>query len=189
MISRFLILQIQNFLDFINDTFSWKSHIEYVMPKLSSACYAMILVKPYVSQNTIRMIYYSYFHSIMTYGLLFWGHSSGTLQIFRLQKKIIRIVLGCRSRGSCRNIFTKLKMLPVPSQFILSLLLFVIKNRNQYTVNSEVYHIDTRQHVNFHQPLPSLVKYQKGVYYLGVESLMGFLLISNMNPTILKDLN
>jgi hypothetical protein len=22
------------------------------------------------------MIYYSYFHSVMTYGLLFWGHSS-----------------------------------------------------------------------------------------------------------------
>jgi len=27
----------------------------------------------------------------------------------------------------------------------------------------------TRQHCNFHQPLPSLIKLQKGVYYLGIK--------------------
>jgi hypothetical protein len=37
----------------------------------------------------------------------------------------------------------------------------VIKNMEQYTVNSEVHHIDTRQHSNLHQPLPNLAKYQK----------------------------
>jgi len=30
-----------------------------------------------------------------------------------------------------------------------------------------MYHIDTRQHANFHQPYVNLTKYQKGVY-LGV---------------------
>jgi hypothetical protein len=33
--------------------------------------------------------------------------------------------------------------------------------------NSEVYHTDMHQHLNLHQPLPNLTKYQKGVYYLG----------------------
>jgi len=33
-------------------------------------------VKPYVSINTLKMIYYFCFHSVMTYGLLFWGHST-----------------------------------------------------------------------------------------------------------------
>jgi hypothetical protein len=129
----------------------------------------------------------------MTYGVLFWGHSSHSTKIFRSQKKIIRIMLGCRSRDSGRNMFTKLKILPLPSQFILSLL-FVIKNMNQYTVNSKVYHIDTRQHFNFHQPLPSLVKYQKGVYYLGAKVFSGlpsYIKHESNNPTrfklILKD--
>jgi len=36
-------------------------------------------------------------------------------------------------------------------------------------VTSETYHIDTRQHANFHQPSMNLTKYQKGVYCLGVE--------------------
>jgi hypothetical protein len=102
---------------------------------------------------------------IQHYGLLFWGHSPDSVKIFRLQKKIIRIMLGCRSRDSCRKLFIKLKMLPLPTQYIFSLLLFEIKNKEQYTVNSEVYHIDMRQHLNLHQPLPNLTKYQKGVYY------------------------
>jgi len=33
----------------------------------------MRLVKPYVTANTLKMIYYSYFHSIITYGLKFKG--------------------------------------------------------------------------------------------------------------------
>jgi hypothetical protein len=77
---------------FINNNLSWKPHIEYIRAKLSSACYAMISIKPYVTINTLKMIYYSYFHSIMTYGLLFWGNSPDSITIFRLQKRIIRIV-------------------------------------------------------------------------------------------------
>jgi hypothetical protein len=86
---------------FINNNLSWKTHIECIKSKLSSACYAMRSVKSYVTINTLKMIQYSYFHSVMTYGLLFWGSSPDSIKIFRLQKKIIRIMMGCRSRDSC----------------------------------------------------------------------------------------
>ena len=36
-------------------------------------------------------------------------------------------------------------------------------------VNSEIYHNDTKQHSNFHQPPVNLTKYQKGVDCLGVK--------------------
>ena len=68
----------------INNTLSWKTHIECIKCKLSSACYAMQSVKPYVSLNTLKMIYCSCFHSGMTYGLLFWGHFSDSIKIFML---------------------------------------------------------------------------------------------------------
>jgi len=120
--------------------------------------------KPSVAINTLKMIYYSYFHSVMTYGLLFWGHSSDSIKIFRLHKNIIRIIMGCRRSDSCRKLFFNLENLPFPSQQIFSLLLLMIKNRNQCRVNSVIYHIDTRQHANFHQPSLNFIKYQKGVY-------------------------
>ena len=56
---------------FVNNNLSWKTHIANIKSKLGSACSAMWLVKPYVSINTLKMIYYSCFHSVMTYGLLF----------------------------------------------------------------------------------------------------------------------
>jgi len=38
-------------------------------------------------------------------------------------------------------------------------------------VSSEIYHIDTRRHINFHQPSVNLTKYQEGVYCGGVKVL------------------
>jgi len=96
-------------------------------------------------------------------------HTPDSIKIFRLQKKIIRIMMGCRSKDSCRKFFFNLEILPLPSQYILSLLLFMIRNKNQFLVNSEIHHIYTRQHANLYQPSLNVTKYQKGVYCLGVK--------------------
>jgi len=66
-------------------------------------------------------------------------------------------------------LFINLEILPFPSQYILSLLMFMIRNRSQFLANSEIRHINTRQHANFHQLSMNVAKYQKGVYYLGVK--------------------
>ena len=131
--------------------YSWNTHIECIKSKLSSTCYAVRSVKPFLAINTLKMIYYSYFHSVMTYGLLFWGNSPDSKKIFRLQKMIIRLMAVCRYRDSFRKLFINLEILPLPSQYILSLLMFIIRNRSQFLVNSEIHHINTRQHANFHQ--------------------------------------
>ena len=115
----------------------------------------------------------------MTYGLLFWGNSPESIKIFRLQKKIIRIMIGCRSRDSCKKLIFNLKILPLPCQYILSLLLFMIRNKNQFLVNSGIYDTDTRQHANFHHPSENMTKHQKGVYCLGVKAF-------NMLPSYTK---
>jgi hypothetical protein len=45
------------FLGLILDSaFSWKVHIDPAVPKLSSACYAMRMVKPLLSQETLKMV-------------------------------------------------------------------------------------------------------------------------------------
>ena len=130
----------------------------------------MRLVKPFVTTNTLRMTYYSYIHSAMTYGFLFWRNSPDSIKIFRLQKKNIRIMTGRRSTDSCGKLFISLEILPLPFQYIFSLLFFfTIRNKNQLLINSEMHHIDTRQHANFHQPSVNMTKYKKAVYYIGVK--------------------
>jgi len=96
----------------------------------------MRVIKPFLSQNSLKVVYYSYFHSVMTYGLIFRRNSHHSNIIFRLQKRIIRIIVGIRGRDSCREQFKKLKILPLQIQYILSLLLFVIDNGNYFKVHS-----------------------------------------------------
>jgi hypothetical protein len=91
------------------------------------------------------------------------------MKIFRLQKCMVRIIFGCKSTDSCRQLFKKIQILPLWSQHILTLLLFVVKDKNQYKGNLEVHNIYTRHHFDLHQPLPNLVKYQKGIYCGGIK--------------------
>jgi len=154
---------------FIKNNLSWKTHIECIKTKLSSVCYAVRSVKPLLTINTLKTIYYSYFHLVMTCSLLFCGNSPDSIHIFRLQKKIIRIMTGCRYRDSCRKLFINLEISLLPSQYIFSLLMFMIRNRSQFLVNSEIHHINTRQHANFYQPSVNVAKYQKVAYYVGVK--------------------
>ena len=73
---------------YLNNLINWNCHIEYIFPRLSSACYIMRSIKPYMSLNTLKNIYYSYFNSFISYGLIFWGNSPHSMKIFRLQKRI-----------------------------------------------------------------------------------------------------
>jgi hypothetical protein len=69
--------------------------------------------------------------------------------MFKIQKKIIRIIAGCRSRGSCRDLFNNLKILPLPLQYTLSLLQFVVNNRDKFKLNSDVHNIKLDKNITY----------------------------------------
>jgi hypothetical protein len=85
--------------------------------------------KQLVSHNTLKTVYYSYFNAIISYVLPFWGNSPHAIKILRMHKRTIRIMMGCKNRTSCRNLFRRLEILPFVSQCILSLMFFVAKNK------------------------------------------------------------
>ena len=96
--------------------------------------------------KNLRKIYFSYVHSIVAYGIIFCGNSTYSNNIFKLQKRAIRIIMNASNRVLWCEMFKKLNILPLHSQYILSLLLFVVKNTEKFTSNSEV-----------HSPLVSLI--------------------------------
>ena len=49
----------------IDNTLLWKEHIADVTSKLNGACYALRAIKPCMILDVLRMVYFSYFHSIM----------------------------------------------------------------------------------------------------------------------------
>jgi hypothetical protein len=51
-------------------------------------------------------------------------------------------------------------MLPLQSQYILSLLLFVVDNGDYFEVNSEIHNINTRNKLNLRLPVSNLSVFQ-----------------------------
>jgi len=94
-----------------------------------------------MSALSLKMIYYAFFQSVMSYGIIFWGNSWYSSII---KKKIIRIMEGCGNRASCRSLFKKFQILPLKSQYMLPLLMFVIQNKTPFLTNTENYNLDTR---------------------------------------------
>jgi hypothetical protein len=66
----------------------------------------------------------------MSCGIIFWGNSTDSKKVFYIQNKIIRIMAGTKGRASCRELFKKFNILLIASEFLLSLLSFVVDNRN-----------------------------------------------------------
>jgi hypothetical protein len=107
----------------------WHSRMEttYWIPKekMSLACFALRNIKETVSLDLLKLIYFSNVHSILSYGIVFWGDSSWANKVFILPKRVIRIITNSRSRESCRDIFNKIR----DNNFLWSVyLLFIITN-------------------------------------------------------------
>ena len=119
------------FLDLSLDSkLSWNVHSSELTTKLNKACYAIRAIKSYVSLKILISIYFPYFHSLLTYGIIFWGSSHSTRDIFKIQKSVVRIITSNWRLVSCRPLFKQLKILTLPSQYIYSVLVFVAENRN-----------------------------------------------------------
>jgi hypothetical protein len=57
----------------IDSSLSWKDHISELTSKLNKACYAIRVIKPFMSLDIMKMIHCFYFHSVISYGIIFWG--------------------------------------------------------------------------------------------------------------------
>jgi hypothetical protein len=71
----------------IDTTLSWKDHITELSSRLNKACYALRAIKPFMSTDVMKSFYYAYVHSILAYGIIFWGSSCFSDNIFRIQKQ------------------------------------------------------------------------------------------------------
>ena len=70
---------------------------------------------------------------------------------------------------SYRELFKTMEILPLYSQYIFSLIMYVVNKKHLFTKNLEVHNHNIRPGNNFHLPITNLTKYQKGVYYSGIK--------------------
>ncbi|KAI5715828.1 hypothetical protein M8J77_023161 [Diaphorina citri] len=126
-------------LGFLMDPhFNWQEHIFSLSQRLASRLFLLNRLKNEVSPSTLLSAYYGLFHSILSYGLLLWGHSSYSHQIFVLQKKAIRILDKLPYNSHAKPSFIKLGILTLPSLYILQCAMHVKNNLPDYSTFSDV---------------------------------------------------
>ena len=117
------------------------------------------------------MAYFAYFHSIIRYGIIFWGNATNSCKVFlkkngwggnkncleQNQEHLVEVCLG------------KLEILPVPCQYILSLILFIIDNPNNFQTSLEIHGLHTRSKNQLFVPISTLTSVHKGITYSDIK--------------------
>lgn len=130
----------------------WGPHITALLGKLSSAAYAVRKIRQFTDVDTARLVYFSYFHSIMSYGILLWGQAANVHSVFVLQKRAIRAIYKLRCHDSLRELFKEINILTVPCQYVFENIMYARRNVSLYPKNSDRHSYNTRNGNKIDQP-------------------------------------
>lgn len=112
----------------ISETLSWKPHTDALSLKIAKYCGIFNKMKNYLPSNILRTLYFSLINSILNYCILSWGLE--TTRLFKLQKKIIRIISKSKYNSHSEPLFKKLNILKLEDMYKLNVLNFYYKYCN-----------------------------------------------------------
>jgi hypothetical protein len=144
----------------LDSQLSWQPRMNFLLHKLISVCFTL---SPILNIQTLRTVYFAHFHSLVIYGITFWGNTSSMRKVFLIQRKVSRIMLRSSSWSSYRKWFKKLESLPIPSLYIHSLMVFFVDNMHYLQTNSSLHDINRRYKNQLHIHLVRLSAFQRSI--------------------------
>lgn len=153
---------------YIDENLSWAYHINQLLKKLSSAAYAINILKDTCSLEVLIDVYRGYYESLVRYGIAFWGSSPLLDRIFKAQKNMIRRIFSLGWSQSCRGVFLQHKILTVPSIYIFSVLVMIFKNIKSLSKENESQRV-TRANKLLFYPIHKTAKFETGALYKGIK--------------------
>lgn len=133
---------------YLDPKLCWEQHTDQLSIKLSKNIYLLRNLYQSVNKSVLITAYYSLFQSYMGYGLLAWGHSPHAKQIFKLQRRAVRIISGLAYRDVVRPKFVELRILTLTSLYIFRCLMWAKENLNLFQQRVNIHNHDTRQNTN-----------------------------------------
>lgn len=146
---------------------NWRAHIDLLVKRLDRFVYALNRIRHVASQEAAVMAYHGYISSILRYGLILWGNSVNFQNAFVLQKKCIRSVCGAHYLDSCKPLFKKLNILPLPCLYILEVGIFVHRYDDLFKKFKDFQHRG-RVGERLWTPPQRLAMYSKNIYCMAV---------------------
>ena len=72
----------------------------------------------------------------MSHGIISRVNQTYSDKIFKIKKRVIRIITNSRMTNSCKELLKKLEILPKYFQYIFSISIFVLKNKHLFYTNN-----------------------------------------------------
>ncbi len=123
---------------------SWDAQINSLAKRISQECWKIKNLTKHCSLDVVRTYYFGCIYSILSYGLLCWGTSLEFDRLFKLQKRVIRNMVGSCQRTSCVPAFRKLKILPLPCMYIYQASVYIKQNLAVCEKRSDIHTYNTR---------------------------------------------
>ncbi len=109
----------------IDEHLNWHAHATALSSRLSRAIGMLSKIRHYVTFETLRMIYYGIFSSILMYNCQIWGQSSGIVNKLQiLQNKALRVINFKPYRSSSTILFKNNEILKIADTVSLQNFLF-----------------------------------------------------------------
>jgi hypothetical protein len=162
----------------IDSKLNWSSHINMVKNKVSKGIGIICKVKNVLAQNTLLTLYYSFIYPYLIYCIENWGCAAKTYvnSLFKLQKRVVRIIYYARFHAHTEPIFHDLNVLPLHKIFIFQVLMFMYKVyhdmlpkcfQNRFVLHQEIHNYQTRHRSLFRTPFMSLSISQRSICFIG----------------------
>ena len=112
----------------INETLTWKDHIEIISNRISKTIGILSRLKHTLSQKILKMIYTSLILPRLHYCNLAWGFKPGRIET--LQKKAIRIISNSKYNAHTDPLFKEMSLQKVADIHVTAKLKFFYKLQN-----------------------------------------------------------
>ena len=126
---------------------AWHAHIIDLKTKLSRAIGMLYKIRHYVNFDTLRMIYFGIFSSILTYSCQIWGQNDSVVNKLQiLQNKAVRCISFRSSRSHASPLYKECSILKLIDQIKLINFLYVhdsLNNNLPTILNGEFSFVDT----------------------------------------------
>jgi len=93
-----------------------KCMFNILQKKISTSLYFIRTAKNFLTDKALKLLYFSFVHSHIIYAIQVWSSCpAGQLdQIYKLQKKAVRLIRNSKYNAHTQPIFKKLQILPLP---------------------------------------------------------------------------
>ena len=100
---------------FIDNKLNFKSHIEHLVNKILRSISILSKLHFLFNSSTLLLLYYSFVHSHLLFGIHLWGSTSQSLlsKLQKLQNKAIRIITNTKTKSHIIPQFYKLRILKI----------------------------------------------------------------------------